>query len=175
MEIRFGKPEDAKMLAEIGRKTFFDAFHAHPKNAPSDMEIYMNQAFGEQIQAAELSDENTVYLIAEFENQIAGYAKLHKNAREPMVTGERCLEIARFYLLQEFIGRGGVAAKLMNAVLDFAQENNFDTVWLGVWEFNPRAQAFYKKWGFRHVGEHVFQFGSDPQIDWVWEKKIAAK
>ena len=39
-------------------------------------------------------------------------------------------------------------------------------MFLGVWEHNPRAQAFYRKWGFERVGEHVFQMGDDPQIDW---------
>lgn len=172
LTIRIAAPEDAAMLAEIGRKSFYDAFHEHPKNAPEDMEIFMNQVFGEPIQAAELRDPQTVYLVAEFENEIAGYAKLRQDAREEMVTGERCLEIARFYLLQNFIGRGGIAGRLMQAVLDLARENGFDTVWLGVWEHNPRAQAFYKKWGFEHVGEHIFQLGNDPQTDWVWQRKI---
>ncbi len=60
----------------------------------------------------------------------------------------------------------------MQTVLDYAIENGFDTVWLGVWEYNHRAQAFYKKCGFEHVGEHIFQLGNDPQTDWIWQKKI---
>lgn len=169
--IRFARIEDAALLAEIGQTSFYDAFHDHPKNAPEDMEIFINQAFGEKIQARELADEKTVYLIAEVAGEIAGYAKLHKDAKEEMVTGEKCLEIARFYLLQNQIGRG-VAGNLMQAILDFASANNFETIWLGVWEFNLRAQKFYQKWGFEHVGKHVFQLGNDPQIDWVWQRKV---
>lgn len=172
IKIRFAAPADAAMLAEISRTSFYDAFKDHPKNAPGDMEIFMNQAFGEELQAAEIADEKIVYLIAEIENEPAGYAKLQKDAREEMVSGDKCLEIMRFYLLPEFIGRGGIAGKLMQAVLDLARENDFDTIWLGVWEFNPRAQAFYKKWGFEHAGEHIFQLGNDPQTDWVWQRKI---
>lgn len=171
VKIRIATTHDAAMLADIGRKSFYDAFADHPKNAPEDMEIFMNQVFGADIQASELADEKTVYLIVEIDNATAGYAKLKKNTKEEMVIGDKCLEIARFYMLQEWIGRG-VSAKLMQTILDYAQENAFDTVWLGVWEYNHRAQKFYSKWDFEHVGEHIFQLGNDPQTDWVWQRKI---
>ena len=41
------------------------------------------------------------------------------------------------------------------------------TLWLGVWEKNDRARAFYAKCGFADVGEHIFLFGTDPQTDRV--------
>jgi ribosomal protein S18 acetylase RimI-like enzyme len=45
-------------------------------------------------------------------------------------------------------------------------------VWLGVWERNPKAIAFYKKFGFREVGAHVFPLGSDPQRDVVMARPV---
>ena len=45
-------------------------------------------------------------------------------------------------------------------------------MWLGVWEFNPRAQAFYEKYGFYEVGRHIFQLGSDPQTDLLMQKDL---
>lgn len=42
-----------------------------------------------------------------------------------------------------------------------------DVVWLGVWERNARAIAFYKKYGFVERGEHVFLLGHDRQRDIV--------
>ena len=171
IKIRFAALEDAAMLAEIGRRSFYDAFKDHPKNAPEDMRLYMNSAFGVEIQTKELKNEQIVYLIVEVAGEPVGFIKLHKDSREKMVTGDKCLEIARFYLLQEWIGRG-VSKQMMQTVLDWARENGFDTVWLGVWEYNYRAQAFYKKWGFEHVGAHIFPLGNDQQTDWVWERKI---
>jgi ribosomal protein S18 acetylase RimI-like enzyme len=41
-----------------------------------------------------------------------------------------------------------------------------------VWERNARAQAFYRKWNFRTVGEHVFELGSDLQRDIVMERTL---
>lgn len=171
IQIRFATTADAALLAEIGRTSFYDAFAGDARNAPADMEIFMNQSFGAPIQAAELADEKIVYLIAEVAGEAAGYAKLNRDARETMISGDKCLEIARFYLLQNWTGKG-VSQKMMQAVLNFAAANDFDTVWLGVWEFNFRAQKFYQKYGFQHVGEHIFQLGNDPQIDWVWQRKV---
>ncbi len=45
-------------------------------------------------------------------------------------------------------------------------------MWLGVWEYNPRAQRFYERNGFRQVGKHTFQLGSDPQTDLLMQKEL---
>jgi len=47
-----------------------------------------------------------------------------------------------------------------------------DVVWLGVWERNPRAMAFYKKFGFGEVGDHVFPLGTDPQRDIIMARPV---
>jgi ribosomal protein S18 acetylase RimI-like enzyme len=36
----------------------------------------------------------------------------------------------------------------MEHVLQQAAQAGCDAVWLGVWEHNPRALAFYRKWQF---------------------------
>jgi ribosomal protein S18 acetylase RimI-like enzyme len=55
----------------------------------------------------------------------------------------------------------------MDAALDAARARGAQTMWLGVWERNPRAVAFYSKYGFTRVGEHTFMLGADAQTDWV--------
>jgi len=60
----------------------------------------------------------------------------------------------------------------MDACFEFAIENAHDVMWLGVWEYNPRAQRFYEKNGFRQVGRHVFQLGNDPQTDLLMQRAI---
>ena len=58
----------------------------------------------------------------------------------------------------------------MQAAIDEAQRRGHDTLWLGVWEHNPRARAFYRKWGFVEVGTHIFVLGSDPQTDILMQR-----
>ncbi len=163
--------EDAEMLAELCRKTFWDAFAEHPENAPEDMVDYMEKAFNVETIRAELNEENSIFLIAEIENEAAGYAKITLGAIEAGIIAEKPIELNRLYSHQKFLGKG-VGAKLMDECFEIAKENNCDVMWLGVWEFNPRAQAFYRKYGFCEVGKHIFQLGSDPQIDLLMQKDL---
>lgn len=41
------------------------------------------------------------------------------------------------------------------------------TIWLGVWEQNTAAIAFYERQGFERFGEHVFRIGNDDQTDYL--------
>ena len=66
----------------------------------------------------------------------------------------------------------GVGAVLMQACLKAVREAGGGTAWLGVWEHNGRARAFYSKWGFREVGTHAFCLGTDIQTDVLMEKVL---
>lgn len=172
-EIRIRKAaiEDGEMLAELSFQTFWDAFHEHPKNAPEDLADYMEKAFSLEQTRRELLEENSIFLIAEMEGKAAGYAKVTLGNIEDGISAEKPIELNRLYSHQKFLGKG-VGAALMDECLEIAKENACDVMWLGVWEFNPRAQAFYKKYGFYEVGKHIFQLGSDPQIDILIQKDL---
>ncbi|MEO6589289.1 MAG: GNAT family N-acetyltransferase [Pyrinomonadaceae bacterium] len=171
IKIRRAVMEDAVMLAELCYKTFWDAFHEHPENAPEDMADYMEKAFNVETLHAELAEENSIFLIAEIDNKAAGYAKITLGAIEDGITAQKPIELNRLYSHQKFLGKG-VGAKLMGECFRIGRENNCDVMWLGVWEFNPRAQAFYKKYGFCEVGKHIFQLGNDPQTDLLMQVKV---
>lgn len=169
--IRQAKLKDAKMLSELSSKTFWDAFHEHPANSPEDMADYMAKAFSiEQIET-ELADERNIFLIAHIESEAAGYAKLILESREEPIEAEKPIELARLYSHQKYLGKG-VGAKLMDECFEVAKQISCDVMWLGVWEFNPRAQRFYEKYGFREIGKHVFQLGSDAQTDLLMLKEL---
>lgn len=172
--IRQVVPEDAEMLSDLSYKTFWDAFHDHPKNAPEDLADYMQKAFNLERVRREMAEENSIFLIAEIEGETAGYAKLMIESREDGITAEKPIELNRLYSKQEFLGKG-VGARLMDECFRIAEENGCDVMWLGVWEFNPRARRFYEKYGFYQVGRHVFQLGSDAQTDLLMQKDLKAK
>jgi ribosomal protein S18 acetylase RimI-like enzyme len=171
VKIRPATAEDAEILSRIGWKSFYDAFADHPKNAPDDLKSYMDEAFSLRAFSADLADPDVIYFVAEIAGQVVGYAKLKQNSREECVSGENPLELCRLYSLSEFIGKG-IGKALMLKSLEFAAEQKHDFMWLGVWEYNFRAQEFYKKFGFEKCGEHIFQLGKDPQTDWILERKI---
>jgi diamine N-acetyltransferase len=162
---------DAEPLTHLSYKTFWDAFADHPKNAPDDLAQYMNEAFSVEQITRELEDPDAIFLLAEIAGEMGGYAKLIVNSIEPGITAERPIELSRLYAAHEHIGKG-VGQALMDECLRLAREHDRDVMWLGVWEYNPRAQRFYEKNGFTYVGQHTFQLGSDPQTDLLMQRAV---
>jgi diamine N-acetyltransferase len=171
VSIRQAGLKDAKLLTDLSYTTFWDAFAHHPKNAPDDLAHYMRQAFSSEQITDELADPKNVFLVAEIDGEAAGYAKLIIGNIEPGITAQRPVELQRLYSHQEYIGKG-VGQSLMDACFERAAGHDHDVMWLGVWEYNPRAQRFYEKNGFRLVGKHVFQLGEDPQTDLLMQKEL---
>jgi GNAT superfamily N-acetyltransferase len=169
LTIRRANREDAGLLAELGARTFAETFATN--NSPEDIAAYIGASFNLAQQMAELADPASTFLMAEVGGVAAGYAKLHAGEALEGVAGEGPVELVRLYASREWLGRG-VGEALMRACVDEARQAGHQTIWLGVWERNGRAQAFYRKWNFRAVGEHVFQLGSDPQRDILMERAV---
>ena len=156
VELRRATIADAAELTQLSLETFWDAFAGHLANSPADLDDYMRRAFTVDKIASEISDQNAIFSIAEIDGKMAGYSKLIIDSIEPGITSERPVELVRLYSHQRYLGKG-VGQSLMKRCFDDAQAFDRDVMWLGVWEYNPRAQAFYTKHGFRVVGKHVFQ------------------
>ena len=169
MNIRYGTIHDAEMLSELGAKTFSETFAKD--NTPENIEAYLKASFSPEIQLKELSNPENIFLIIESENIPIGYAQLIMNSSDSAILRTKPLEIRRIYATQEYLGKG-VGKELMQSTIDEARKRGCDCVWLGVWEKNQRAIAFYKKWGFREVGTHLFSVGDDPQNDYVMELEL---
>lgn len=184
--IRHGVASDALLLSAIARHTFFDTFAA--TNDAGDMALHLERAYGVAQQAAELADPLIVTLLVESNGpalseserprrsgesngEVIGYAQLREGDVPDCVIGPRPIELWRFYVLREWHGQG-IAQSLMERVRAEAAAHGAATLWLGVWDRNPRAQAFYRKCGFVDVGDHVFLFGTDPQRDLVMQTKL---
>ena len=165
MKIRRATVADAAALAEIAERTFRDTFAEH--NTPEDLEAYVASAYGEELQRRELENPNTIALFGETEEgELIAYTQMRR-VQSPH--GE--IEIARFYVDKNHHGRG-IAQQLMQAAYDTARALGATSIWLGVWEHNLRAIAFYAKCGYRDVGSQPFLVGSDLQTDRVMARVI---
>lgn len=162
---------DARRLASLAEATFRDAFGA--ANTAEDMDRHCRSAYGEALQAREIDLPGVVTLVAEADDVLVGYVQLRWGPPPPCVAARAAGEIQRLYVARAWHGRG-VAQDLVQASLDALAARGSDVVWLGVWEHNPKAIAFYRKSGFREVGEHVFVVGSDPQRDIVMARGVQA-
>ena len=162
LRIRRALDDDAGALARLAEETFRATFAA--SNPAENMQRHCEASYGESIQLAEIRDPNLETWLAEDGGRLLAYAQLRRGKVPAAVVAQRPVEILRFYVHSDAHGKG-VAQALMAHALGRATESGADVVWLGVWEHNPRAIAFYRKWGFEAVGEHVFMMGDDPQRD----------
>jgi GNAT superfamily N-acetyltransferase len=171
LNIRFAVDEDAELLAELGRETFYDAFVNHPLMPKAELNLYLNEAFTVSQITRELNDPQAAFLLAETGGQAVGYAKLVAEEREASITGKNPIKLKRLYSRQQFIGKG-VGAGLLSRCLDEAVKNGHDSIWLTVWEHNKKAQNFYRKWDFKPCGMIDFQFGNTVLTDIVMQKSL---
>src|SRR5262245_39174178 len=169
LTIRMATAADAEMLTELAWRTFHDAFA--PMNSPENMEAYMSENFTLQKISAQIADRRAAFLIAEIEATPVAFAKLYDGHVPDCVGGAAPIELERFYVDRQFHGQG-IAQTLMQACFDRARQSGYKTVYLGVWENNHRAIAFYRKCGFDVVGSHAFQLGDEAQNDLLMEIRL---
>lgn len=168
--IRRAQLHDAAALAALAERTFRDTFAAD--NSESDMDRYCRAHFGAALQRREIDDAGTLTLVAEAQYELIGYAQLHPLKRHLSVAARRPIELSRLYVQSDWLGQG-IGQRLLEAACVEARQRGCDVLWLGVWEHNLRAQAFYAKQGFEVVGEHPFLLGEDRQRDLVMSLGLA--
>jgi diamine N-acetyltransferase len=167
--IRVAHAEDAALIADMSIRTFYEAFAKD--NTPSNMDKFLNQVFTRQKLMEEVGEPTSTFLLA-YQGQVpVGYARMRESENPPELGTGRAIEIARIYVEQAWIGRG-VGRLLMESCLQIARERHFAWIWLGVWEHNRTAHAFYSRFGFERFGEHLFMLGDDPQTDWLMKKSL---
>lgn len=169
IELRKAKTTDAKVLAELGKKTFLETFSKD--NRPEDMALYAQQTFSVEKQASEIMDVKRHVALAWAGDTAVGFCQLLDGTADPCIVGARPIELLRLYVDSDWHGKG-VAQALMNECIQHAQQIGFLTLWLGVWERNFKAHAFYRKYSFEVVGSHIFTLGTDDQTDLVMSRSL---
>ncbi|HEX3232934.1 MAG TPA: GNAT family N-acetyltransferase [Gemmatimonadales bacterium] len=162
--VRLAGPADAGQLSELAVRTFRDTYAE--QNRPENMVRYLAEHFSPEHQGEELADPAMATVVAEEGSRLIGYAQLRAGNPPACVPGTDRLEVSRFYVDRPWHGRG-VAQALIRATVAEAARRGARTLWLGVWERNPRGIAFYRKCGFADVGAQTFLLGTDRQDDRV--------
>ena len=160
---------DAPALAVLAERTFRDTFGS--QNTPANMDLLCANAFSPEIQRNEIEDSGVVTIIAEDQGAMIGFYQLRLARPHESVHARRPAELHRIYVIAQWQGRG-VARDLMQHSIDTAMRKSCDVLWLGVWEHNPKAMAFYRKFGLEIVGSHAFKLGQERQRDMIMAVKL---
>jgi len=132
---------------------------------------YMKKAFTLQNMCEEMSNPASTFFVAEIEGEIAGYCKVNRVPAQTDLHDPDSLELARLYVLQDYLGLG-LGPQLLEKAFDFGRESQLKYIWLGVWEKNARAIRFYEKNGLQKFGDHPFPFGDEIQTDWLMKREL---
>lgn len=149
-------------LQKIGRQTFLETFSK--PNTDENMSLYLSNSFAYDKLKKEIDNPNSEFYFAVLKDTVIGYLKTNTGKAQTESEDVKALEIERIYVSQEFIGKK-VGQLLYDKALEIAKQKNATYVWLGVWEKNHRALAFYKKNGFVAFDKHIFKLGNDNQTD----------
>ena len=150
-------------LHDISIQTFEETFAN--QNTSENMQWYFENAMNIDCIRKELLHPNSYFYWATHQNQTIGYLKLNFNeAQSEMVLNNEAFEIERIYIKNEFQGNG-FGSELFTLALRLGSEKGYKKLWLGVWEHNQKALAFYKRKGLVPFDQHLFQLGDDPQTD----------
>ena len=161
--------EDLRKLQEISYETFSETFK--DQNSPENMNAYLERAFNVKQLEKELSNISSQFFFVYFNNEVAGYLKVNTNDAQSEEMGDESLEIERIYVKSKF-QKHGLGKYLLNKAMEIAMDRNKKKIWLGVWEKNENAIAFYKKMGFVQTGAHSFYMGDEEQTDFIMTKTL---
>lgn len=160
---RDAEGRDAAELAAFAERTFTETFgHLYP---PEDLASYVEAKYRAHVMRGELADPVSRYRLALRDGAIVGYCKM--GVVDMAVDATDALELHRLYVDCDVKG-AGVAKTLMDEALAWARGKGARVMFLSVWENNARAQAFYRRYGFEHVGEHKFMVGRVADRDFIW-------
>jgi ribosomal protein S18 acetylase RimI-like enzyme len=170
VQISIAGTRDAELIADLSRRTFCDTFA--PQNTPENMELFLKTQFTREQLMEQVSAPRNTFLLAHLEDEAVGYARLYEGTElPPAIAGGEVIEISRLYAGQQVIGKG-VGKALMQACIDLGRQKGKEWIWLGVWEHNHRAIAFYEKMGFEIFDRHIFLLGQDVQYDWLMRRRL---
>src|SRR5215204_520337 len=169
IEIRRACRQDARLVSLLGAVTFYETYYE--QDDPHNLASYIHESFGLTKICAEIEVQATEFFIIFLDGHAVGYAKLRTDSVVACVRNETAIELQRIYVVERVFGRG-VGERLLKHCFETAKSKGFETLWLGVWEENRRAQKFYKKHGFRQVGTLKFPYGDTVGTNYVLEKVL---
>lgn len=168
-QIRLCDAKDIPTLLDLAITTFVEAFW--DTNDPQSMEAYMQTAFREEVFLEEMKHPDAQFFVVLEDEVPAGYLKLNRVGAQSDVRDPESLEVERIYVLADFQGVG-IGKYLLEYAIQTAVTENLKYVWLGVWEHNEKAIAFYQKQGFRVFSDHPFVMGEEVQTDLLMRKDL---
>lgn len=165
--VRCATSDDAESLSALAAAVF--PLGCPSGSDPLDLAHYIATELTAKCFRALIEDPNAMLFVAEMADRICGCALALRSSPHPQIEAVAPAELQKFYVAPTHHG-SGVADELMRQVLASLWRDRLAAVWLSVYSENPRAIAFYKRWGFHIVGTHELLVGADRQKDFLMRR-----
>ncbi len=171
--VRRAEPNDAAALAWLAQQTFIDTYG--DLTDPEDVRLHCDKNFGIAQQSAEINNPEYTVILVWHQEELIAFAQIVQRPPPDSLpitpAATNAIALFRYYVKKDWHGKG-VAQILLKAAEQAAREWGAEHLWLGMWEHNARALAFYQKVGFQHVGWMDYHFGSKVERDYVLLKAL---
>src|SRR5688572_27421090 len=87
--------QDAELIADLSRETFYDTFAS--QNTSANMDKFMQNQFAKDKLMQELNEKENRFFIAYYGDQLAGYLKLRDGKNPDQLEKVSAIEIVRIY------------------------------------------------------------------------------
>jgi ribosomal protein S18 acetylase RimI-like enzyme len=169
LTIRNADLADVNLISTLAITTCYEAyFELDPSH---DLANYCINFYSPTIIENELNDEKSTHIIAEINGKAVGFAKLREGKKIECLQDKNAIEIQRIYVLEKLKGQN-IGKNLLEKCCEIGTEKGFETIWLGVWEKNVKAQKFYEKIGMKQIGITDFSDGKNEFINLVFAKNL---
>lgn len=166
------KADDASLVVfrDLCVETFRQTY-AH-LNTPSNFKNYVERAFNiDRLREEVLNPESFFFVLPNEDDQLIAYIKLNTGKAQTEDKPDSWVELERIYVDRKHRGKGLGKLLIIHAE-EFTRAKGKKGIWLGVWEQNESAIAFYRQMNYAQAGTHIFQFGNDAQTDFIMQKII---
>lgn len=148
--------EDVRALTALMRETFEETFTHYP---PDELQAYLAETYSEARTREGLAAPTRKTWVVEEDGALLAYA-VAGDADLPIEGLEkRAGQLHRLYVRKSLVG-AGVGRMLMDTALAWLEAQQRSPIYIGVWEHNDRALAFYRRYGFAPVGDYPYPVGS---------------
>ncbi|MCU0445693.1 MAG: GNAT family N-acetyltransferase [Microscillaceae bacterium] len=171
---RFAQPADYQILTQLSRQTYLESYSHHPANTPEDearLHLHIAQHFTPEILHQELQHSEKTFWLVEENGEALAYAKIIRGSIPEKIKDKNALHLDKIYVLKAQHQRG-IGKKLLLEIEKIARQEQYEWLWLTVWEANEPAVKFYLHNGFVRAGSHIFVMGNHAYEDSLMLKKL---
>ncbi|HLQ41135.1 MAG TPA: GNAT family N-acetyltransferase [Tetragenococcus sp.] len=162
---------DLKELQTFSIETFVATYQAD--NSRKNLNDYIKKQLSTKQLSKEMTLPDSTFYFLKKEAELLAYLKINTEMAQTEEIGstEKSLELERIYIAKKAQGQG-LGRFLIDQVTSIATDLKKERIWLGAWEHNYKALAFYHKMGFKEISTHPFYMGNEKQNDLILEKTL---